>query len=161
MPSLSEEFDGTRKCVAKEYEGMTNDRETWLSQYLPDRRGKMAKTIMVVDDAAVVRQVVSMALKNAGYAVIEAVNGKDALFKMNGNKVEMVITDLNMPEMDGIEFIRNLRKSSEYRFMPIVMLTTASQEHKKKEGKEAGASGWIIKPFTARDLLDTIKKFVG
>jgi len=119
----------------------------------------MGKTILIVDDSASMRQLVSFALKDAGYDVIDAVNGKDALNKLNGTKIDMVITDLNMPEVDGIEFIKQLRNKPGYKFMPIVMLTTESQESKKQEGKQAGASGWIVKPFTPEQLIDIVKKF--
>lgn len=121
----------------------------------------MEKTLLVVDDAAVVRQVVSLTLRNAGYSVIEAINGIDALKKLDANKVEAVITDLNMPEMDGLELIRRLREKDGYKFMPVIMLTTASQEYKKQEGKQAGASGWIFKPFNSRQLIETVKKFLA
>jgi len=120
----------------------------------------MGKTLLIVDDSASMRQLVSFALKDAGYDVISAVNGKDALDKLNGTKVEMVITDLNMPEMDGIEFIKQFRTQAGYRFTPVVMLTTESQEAKKQEGKQAGASGWIVKPFTPDQLVGVVKKFV-
>ncbi|MCL4491164.1 MAG: response regulator [Nitrospirae bacterium] len=119
----------------------------------------MAEPILIVDDSASMRQLVSFALKDAGYEVISAVNGKDALVKLDGVKIGMVLTDLNMPEMDGIEFIKQLRGTSGYRFTPIVMLTTESQESKKQEGKQAGASGWIVKPFTPNQLIDVIRKF--
>jgi two-component system chemotaxis response regulator CheY len=120
----------------------------------------MSKTVLIVDDSASMRQLVSFALKDSGYDVIDAVNGKDAMNKLNGTKIDMVITDLNMPEMDGIEFIKQLRTKSGYKFTPIVMLTTESQESKKQEGKQAGASGWIVKPFTPEQLIDIVKKFV-
>ena len=119
----------------------------------------MSKTVLIVDDSASMRQLVSFALKDAGYDVIDAVNGRDALGKLNGTKIEMVLTDLNMPEMDGIEFIKQFRGSSGFRFTPLVMLTTESQESKKQEGKQAGASGWIVKPFTPEQLIDVVKKF--
>lgn len=119
----------------------------------------MNKTILIVDDSASMRQLVAFALKDAGYDVVSAVHGKDAMDKLNGTKIDMAITDLNMPEMDGIEFIKQFRGSSEYRFTPIVMLTTESQESKKQEGKQAGASGWIVKPFTPEQLIDVVKKF--
>jgi len=120
----------------------------------------MAKTLLIVDDSASMRQLVSFALKDAGYEVITAINGRDALNKLNGSKIDMVITDLNMPEMDGIEFIKHLRGNSGYKFTPVLMLTTESQELKKQEGKQAGASGWIVKPFTPEQLITTTKKFV-
>lgn len=119
----------------------------------------MSKTVLIVDDSASMRQLVSFALRDAGYDVIDAINGKDAMNKLNGGKIDMVVTDLNMPEMDGIEFIKQVRNKSGYRFTPIVMLTTESQEAKKQEGKQAGASGWIVKPFTPEQLIDIVKKF--
>lgn len=119
----------------------------------------MSKTVLIVDDSTSMRQLVAFALKDAGYDVVSAVHGKDALDKLNGTKIDMVITDLNMPEMDGIEFIKQLRTKTGYRFTPIVMLTTESQEAKKQEGKQAGASGWIVKPFTPEQLIDVVKKF--
>lgn len=120
----------------------------------------MPKTVLIVDDSASMRQLVSFALKDAGYDVIAAVNGKDALDKLNGTKAEMVVTDLNMPEMDGIQLIKELRSKPGYKFTPIIMLTTESQESKKQEGKQAGASGWIVKPFTPEQLIDIVRKFV-
>jgi two-component system, chemotaxis family, chemotaxis protein CheY len=120
----------------------------------------MAKTFLIVDDSASMRQLVSFTIKEAGYDVLVAENGKDALGKLGGAKVDMVITDLNMPEMDGIELIKQLRGMPAYKFAPIVMLTTESQESKQQEGKKAGASGWIVKPFTPEKLLDVVKKFI-
>jgi two-component system chemotaxis response regulator CheY len=119
----------------------------------------MAKTIMTVDDSSSVRQMVSFALQDAGYEVIEAVDGKDALQKLQG-QVDMIITDLNMPNMDGIELIRQVRQTSGYKFLPIVMLTTESQDEKKQEGKKAGASGWIVKPFKPPQILSVIQKLI-
>ncbi len=120
----------------------------------------MAHTLLIVDDSASMRQMVSFTLKDAGYDVIAASNGKDALTKLDGVKISMVITDLNMPEMDGIELIKQLRNRSGFKFVPIVMLTTESQDAKKMAGKQAGASGWIVKPFKPAQLIDTIRKFV-
>lgn len=117
----------------------------------------MAKKIMTVDDSASVRQMVSFTLKNAGYEVVEAVDGQDALSKLNGD-VNMIITDLNMPNMDGITLIRNVRGQGAYKFIPIIMLTTESQAEKKQEGKSAGATGWIVKPFKPDQLLAVVKK---
>lgn len=117
----------------------------------------MSKTIMTVDDSASVRQMVGFTLKKEGYSVIEASDGKDALGKLKGT-VNMVITDLNMPNMDGIELIKNIRAQAAYKFIPIVMLTTESQATKKQEGKSAGATGWIVKPFTPEQLLAVVKK---
>jgi len=120
----------------------------------------MTRKFLVVDDSASMRQLVSFTIKGAGYDVSVAENGKDALVKLNNGKVDMVITDLNMPEMDGIELIKKLRAMPDYKFTPIVMLTTESQELKKQEGRQAGASGWIVKPFSPEQLLGVVKKFV-
>ena len=118
----------------------------------------MSKVIMTVDDSASVRQMVSFALKEAGYDVVEAVDGQDALSKLEENSVDMVVTDLNMPNVDGIEFIKSVRANQAHKFMPIIMLTTESQDSKKKEGKSAGATGWIVKPFKPDQLLAVVKK---
>lgn len=119
----------------------------------------MSNTIMTVDDSASVRQMVSLTLKDAGYTVIEACDGKDALSKLAG-QVDLIITDLNMPNMDGIELIRSVRGTAQYKFVPIVMLTTESQASKKQEGKDAGATGWIVKPFKPEQLLAVAKKLL-
>lgn len=121
----------------------------------------MGKTIMTVDDSPSVRQMVSFTLQGAGHNVIEAVDGEDAISKLGGKRIHMVITDLYMPNMDGIELIRALRSNPSYRFIPIVMLTTESQQEKKQEGKNAGATGWIVKPFNPKQLLAVIKKVLG
>lgn len=117
----------------------------------------MSKKIMTVDDSATIRQMLSFTLKDAGYEVIEAVDGQDACDKLKDCPVSMVITDLNMPQKDGIELIREVRKDPANRFVPIIMLTTESQEKKKQEGKAAGASGWIVKPFSPEQLLAVVK----
>ena len=121
----------------------------------------MGKTILTVDDSASIRQLVTFTLKGAGYDVIEAVDGKDALSKLNGSAVNMVITDLNMPNLDGIGMIKEVRANAAYKFIPIVMLTTESQDSKKAEGKAAGATGWIVKPFQPDQLLAVVKKVLG
>jgi two-component system chemotaxis response regulator CheY len=121
----------------------------------------MNKTIMTVDDSASVRQMVSFTLKQAGYQVIEAVDGKDALAKLNGAVVHMLLADLNMPNMDGIELVRHVRAKAASKFIPIVLLTTESQAEKKQEGKAAGATGWIVKPFKPEQLLAVVKKVLG
>ena len=118
----------------------------------------MAKKIMTVDDSASVRQMVSFTLQEAGYDVVEACDGADALSKLQSNPVNMIITDLNMPVMDGITLIRNVRSGSISKFVPIIMLTTESQDAKKMEGKSAGATGWIVKPFKPEQLLAVVKK---
>jgi len=121
----------------------------------------MAKRVLTVDDSASIRQMVSFTLKNAGYEVVEAVDGKDALSKLNGDPIHMVITDLNMPNLDGISLVKNIRSNPAYKFIPIVLLTTESQESKKIEGKQAGATGWIVKPFKPEQLVAVMKKVLG
>ncbi|MEO5376982.1 MAG: response regulator [Magnetococcus sp. DMHC-6] len=121
----------------------------------------MGKKIMTVDDSSSVRQMVGLTLKGAGYDVTEGVDGQDALNKLKATQVDMVITDLNMPNMDGITLIKNLRALPQYKFTPIVMLTTESQAGRKQEGKDAGATGWIVKPFKPDQLLGVIAKVLG
>jgi two-component system chemotaxis response regulator CheY len=104
---------------------------------------------------------VSFTLNQEGYDVVEAVDGQDALEKLGGTSVNMLITDLNMPNMDGIELIKEVRAKPQFKFMPIVMLTTESQASKKQEGKAAGATGWIVKPFKPEQLLAVVKKVLG
>ncbi|MEG6505308.1 response regulator [Nitratidesulfovibrio sp. 1201_IL3209] len=120
----------------------------------------MSKLIMTVDDSASIRQMVGFTLRNAGYEVIEAKDGKDAVSKLSG-PIKMVITDLNMPNMDGIELIRQIRANPAYKFIPVIMLTTESQATRKQEGKAAGATGWIVKPFQPEQLLAVVKKVLG
>ena len=121
----------------------------------------MAKVIMTVDDAASIRQMVIFTLEEAGYEVKEAVNGLDALRKINSSAIDMLITDLNMPKMDGIELIRKVRAIPHIKFIPIIMLSTESQVEKKQEGKKAGATGWIVKPFRPEQLVAVVKKVLG
>lgn len=119
----------------------------------------MGKTALIVDDSRTMRQMVAFTLTNAGFTVIEAEDGKDAVNKVSaGTKLDIIVTDLNMPEMDGITLIKELRRLTAYKFTPILMLTTESAMDKKKEGKEAGATGWIVKPFNPDVLLKTIAK---
>jgi two-component system chemotaxis response regulator CheY len=118
----------------------------------------MGKLILTADDSASMRQMVSFTLKGAGYDVLEAVDGKDGLEKAKAKDVDMVITDLNMPHMDGIQMIREIRALPKYKFIPIILLTTESQDEKKMQGKAAGATGWIVKPFKPEQLLAVIKK---
>lgn len=117
----------------------------------------MAKTILAVDDSASVRQMVAFTLRGAGYEVIEAVDGQDALARLQG-AVHLVVTDLNMPRLDGIGLIRGIRSLPAYKYIPILMLTTESQEEKKRAGRAAGATGWIVKPFRMEQLLAVIRK---
>lgn len=121
----------------------------------------MGKTIMTVDDSTSIRQMVSFTLKGAGYEVIEASDGRDALKKLAECQVNMILTDLNMPNMDGLELIREIRSGSSHKFVPIIMLTTESQDSKKQDGKAAGATGWIVKPFKPQQLLAVVKKVLG
>jgi two-component system chemotaxis response regulator CheY len=120
----------------------------------------MSKTIMAIDDSASIRQVVGITLKKAGYDVIEANDGKDAMDKLTGQKVHLIICDVNMPNMDGIAFLKELRQNSNYKFTPIIMLTTEAQEGKKQEGKAAGAKAWIVKPFKPEQMLAAIEKLI-
>lgn len=118
----------------------------------------MAKTIFLVDDSATILLSVSSILGKAGFAVEKAANAEEALKKFSaGVKVDLLITDLNMPGMNGIELIKKVRSLAAYRFLPILFLTTESQQSRKQEAKAAGASGWIVKPATADDLLNTVK----
>jgi two-component system chemotaxis response regulator CheY len=115
---------------------------------------------MVVDDSASVRQVVSITLKGAGYQVIEACDGQDGLSKLNGDKISLVISDVNMPNMDGITFVKELKKLPSYKFTPVIMLTTESQESKKQEGQAAGAKAWVVKPFQPQQMLSAVSKLI-
>jgi two-component system chemotaxis response regulator CheY len=118
-------------------------------------------SILAVDDSASMRQMVSFTLKGAGYEVVEAVDGSEALNIAKGRSVNLVITDVNMPNMDGISLISELRKLPAYKFTPLLMLTTESSADKKQAGKAAGATGWIVKPFNPDQLLATIKKVLS
>jgi two-component system chemotaxis response regulator CheY len=117
--------------------------------------------ILSVDDSASIRQMVSFTLAKEGYEVIEATDGKDALSKLVGGPVNMVITDLHMPVMDGVELIKSLRADPAYKFTPIVMLTTESHQDRKDQGRQAGATGWIVKPFKPDQLISVVRKLIG
>lgn len=121
----------------------------------------MTKTIMTVDDSSSVRQMVGFTLKQAGYQVIEAVDGGDAQRKLGTIQAHMLITDLNMPNVDGLELTRWVRANPQYKYLPIILLTTESQDAKKQAGKAAGATGWIVKPFKPEQLLAVVKKVLG
>lgn len=121
----------------------------------------MAKTILIVDDSASVRQVVTIALKGAGYDVIAGVDGKDALSKLNGQRIHLIISDVNMPTMDGITFVSEARKLPAYKFTPIIMLTTESQEDKKRQAQAAGAKAWVTKPFQPDQMLSAVAKLIA
>ena len=118
----------------------------------------MAKKILAVDDSKTMREMVSFTLKSAGYEILEAEDGKAALGVLGSAKVDAVITDLNMPNMNGFELIRALRANPLYKFTPILMLTTEGEGSKKEEGKAAGATGWIVKPFNPEKLVEVVKK---
>jgi two-component system chemotaxis response regulator CheY len=116
------------------------------------------KTILTVEDSPTARQMTGLVLRGAGYEVIEAVDGEDALTKLQGRTLNLVVADIHMPKMDGLEFTRRLRAMEEYKFVPVVLLTTESRPEKKQEGKAAGATGWIVKPFKPEQLLAVVKK---
>lgn len=120
----------------------------------------MSKTILIVDDSASLRQVVALTLKSAGYEVIEACDGRDALSKLGGQKVHLMISDVNMPNMDGIGFVREVRKNPAYRYTPVIMLTTEAGDDKKRLGQEAGAKAWVVKPFQPQQMLAAVSKLI-
>ncbi len=120
----------------------------------------MAKTILIVDDSTSFRQVVSIALKGAGYDVIEGCDGKDALTKLDGRKINLIVSDVNMPNMDGLTFVKAAKQLPAYKFTPVIMLTTEAGEEKKAEGKAAGVRAWVVKPFQPPVLLDAVSKLV-
>lgn len=118
------------------------------------------KRILTVDDSSSIRQMVCFTLRKAGYEVVEAVDGKDGLGIAGSGKFDLIVTDLNMPNMDGIQMIASVRKLPAYSFIPILMLTTESQAEKKDAGRKAGATGWIVKPFNADQLIAVVQKLV-
>ena len=120
----------------------------------------MAKTIMIVDESASFRQVVSISLKGAGYDVLEGSDGKDALSKLKGQKIHLIISDVNMPNLDGIGFLKAVKQHPSYKFTPVIMLTTESQDEKKRDGQMAGARAWLVKPFKPDVLLGAVQKLV-
>jgi two-component system chemotaxis response regulator CheY len=120
----------------------------------------MPKFIMIVDDSATIRQTVKLSLIKAGYEVIEANDGKDALNKLTGQKVHLIISDVNMPNMDGISLLKEIKKMNSHRFVPVMMLTTESQQSKVEEGKLAGAKAWLVKPFKPEQLLSAVDKLI-
>ncbi|MGB3942245.1 MAG: response regulator [Candidatus Manganitrophaceae bacterium] len=121
----------------------------------------MSKVILAVDDSMSIRQMVAFTLKGAGYEVVEAVDGRDGLDKAKGKNVQLVLTDQNMPEMDGLTLIKSLRALPAYKGVPILMLTTESSDAMKAQGKAAGATGWLVKPFDPERLLEVVKKVIG
>ncbi|MCK6375829.1 MAG: response regulator [Zoogloea sp.] len=121
----------------------------------------MAKTVLTVDDSASIRQMVSFTLKSAGYEVVEAVDGMDGLDKAKSRGCNLVLTDQNMPRMDGLSLIKSLRSMPQYRTVPILMLTTESSDAMKSQGRAAGATGWLVKPFDPQKLIEVVKKVIG
>lgn len=115
---------------------------------------------MVVDDSVAVRQMVGLALRGAGYEVIEGRDGQDALKQLDGRKVHLIISDVNMPNMDGISFLKAVKERQAYRFTPVIMLTTESQDAKKREGQAAGAKAWVVKPFSPPQLISAVERLV-
>jgi two-component system chemotaxis response regulator CheY len=120
----------------------------------------MAKTILIVDDSASIRQVVGLTLKGAGYEVIDAVDGKDALTKLDGRKINLVISDVNMPNMDGISFVKAMKVMLTYKFTPVIMLTTEGSDAMKRDGQAVGAKAWVVKPFQPAQMLDAVSKLI-
>jgi two-component system, chemotaxis family, chemotaxis protein CheY len=121
----------------------------------------MAKTILAVDDSGSLRQMVAFSLKAAGYEVVQAVDGQDGLNKAKEKTVDLVLTDQNMPIMDGLTLITNLRSLGSYQSVPILMLTTESSDEMKAKGKAAGANGWLVKPFDPKRLIEVVQKVIG
>lgn len=121
----------------------------------------MSKTILVVDDSASIRQMVAFTVKNSGYEVVEAVDGMDGLEKARSTNFNLILTDQNMPRMDGLALVKSLRALPQYKTVPILMLTTESSDAMKAQGKAAGATGWLVKPFDPQKLIEVVKKVIG
>lgn len=121
----------------------------------------MAKTILAVDDSASIRRMVNFTLSGAGYSVVEAADGAEGLERAKSQNFNLVLTDQNMPNMDGLTLIRKLRASPEYKSVPILVLTTESSAEMKQAGRAAGATGWLVKPFAPKGLVDVVKKVIG
>ena len=120
----------------------------------------MSKTILIVDDSFSLRRTLAIALKGAGYEVVEACDGLDGLAKLDGRKFNLIISDVNMPNLDGIGFVKQAKAMANYRFTPVIMLTTEGSQEKIAEGKAAGARAWVVKPFQPPALLDAVAKLV-
>ena len=121
----------------------------------------MAKTILAIDDSASIRQMVAFTLKSSGYEVVEAVDGMDGLDKAKTKSYNLILTDQNMPRMDGLTLIKNLRALPQYKTVPILMLTTESSGAMKQQGRAVGATGWLVKPFDPQKLIEVVKKVIG
>jgi two-component system chemotaxis response regulator CheY len=120
----------------------------------------MAKRILLVDDSASVRTVAGIALRSAGYEVVEATNGQEGLERLKGDRIHLIISDVNMPVLDGIAFLKEVKKNPSYKFTPVIMLTTEAGEDKKQEGRAAGAKAWITKPFQPNAMIEAVSKLV-
>jgi len=121
----------------------------------------MAKTILAIDDSASIRQMVAFTLKSSGYEVVEAVDGMDGLDKAKSKSFNLILTDQNMPRMDGLTLIKSLRAMPQYKTVPILMLTTESSDAMKQQGRAVGATGWLVKPFDPQKLIEVVKKVIG
>ena len=121
----------------------------------------MSKTILAVDDSASIRQMVAFTLKSSGFEVVEAVDGMDGLEKAKSKTFNLILTDQNMPRMDGLTLVKSLRAMAQYKSTPILMLTTESSDAMKAQGKAAGATGWLVKPFDPQKLIEVVKKVIG
>ncbi len=120
----------------------------------------MSKTILIVDDSDSLREVVGIALKNAGYEVIEGADGQEGLKQLDGKKVHLIISDVNMPNMNGIEMVQKIKEMDAYKFTPIIMLTTESGDDMKEQGRSAGVKAWMVKPFKPEQMLDAVSKLI-
>ena len=120
----------------------------------------MAKTVLVVDDSASMRQTLKITFSTAGYDVLEASDGKEGVKCLDGRKIHLIISDVNMPNMGGIEFVKTVKQTPAYRFTPIMMLTTEAEDDKKRQGQEAGAKAWMVKPFRPEQLLAAVAKLI-
>jgi two-component system, chemotaxis family, chemotaxis protein CheY len=120
----------------------------------------MSKKILIVDDSESIRELVGMTLESSGYLVTKSVDGEDALEKLSGHSFDLIITDLNMPKLDGIGLVKAIRAMKELAGLPILLLTTESQNEKKEEARSAGATGWIVKPFAQDKLMAVVQKII-
>ena len=120
----------------------------------------MAKTILIVDDSSSVRQVIGITLRGAGYEVVEGCDGVDGLKRLDGRKIHLIISDVNMPNMDGISFVKEVKQTPNYKFTPVIMLTTESADDMKRAGQAAGAKAWVVKPFKPEMLLNAVQKLI-
>ncbi|EOQ90537.1 response regulator receiver domain protein [Leptospira yanagawae serovar Saopaulo str. Sao Paulo = ATCC 700523] len=120
----------------------------------------MNRKILIIDDSAVFRKIISVHLKNANFDLMEAGDGLEGLKQLETSPVDLIVSDMNMPNMDGISFIKKVKENAKFKFTPIIMLTTESQPEKKQQGMDAGAKAWLTKPFSPEELLDTIAKLL-